>query len=401
MRRHLSNDPFTNPVGGIDDNDDTDDGDKKYNKDSDDDDDGNNAVSSTKSKKGKDTVGRCTLFDDKRWEQKFQRLIAYKKRHKSTNVPSKYKKDPKLGSWVHNQRKLYKNNELSEERINHLESIGFAWDLHNTQWMEMYQRLVAYKKQHKSTNVPKMYKTDPKFGSWVLSQRQFYKNNELSEKRLQLLNAINFVWSAKNAWVEMYQRLVAYKKQHKSTNVPSKYKQDPKLGTWVYSQRQFYKNNELSEERINHLGSLGFVWNQHDAKWTEMYIKLVEYKRQHHGSTLVPIGYTEDPSFGRWVSKQSYAYNEGNMLEKRLKLLNSIGFVWNSLDVQWTAMYNKLVEYKRQHHGSTTVPQRYMEDPQLGQWVRAQRKNNKLTDKRMELLNSINFVWSVKKASIS
>ncbi|OEU15745.1 hypothetical protein FRACYDRAFT_269474 [Fragilariopsis cylindrus CCMP1102] len=146
---------------------------------------------------------------------------------------------------------------------------------------------------------------------------------------MRRLNSVKFVWKPNGSipWMEMYQKLVAYKTQHKSTNVPFKYKKDPKLGSWANTQRWKFKNNELSEERINHLESISFVWS--DVQWTAMYHKLAEYKRQHHGSTLVPLGYTEDPFLGRWVYNQRYAYNKGNLLGKRLKLLNAINFVWS------------------------------------------------------------------------
>jgi len=41
---------------------------------------------------------------DVRWEEMYQRLVAYKTEHKDTNVPQSYKKDPKLGKWVNAQR---------------------------------------------------------------------------------------------------------------------------------------------------------------------------------------------------------------------------------------------------------------------------------------------------------
>ncbi|OEU18116.1 HA-domain-containing protein [Fragilariopsis cylindrus CCMP1102] len=234
--------------------------------DSDDDDnDDNNAVSSTKSIEGKGTLGRYTSPHDRIWDEHFQCLVAYKKEYNSTTVPKAYKvNDLNLGIWVQRQRKNFRNDELSEERINHLESIGFVWNSYDAQWMETYQRLVAYKKQHKSTDVPFVYKVNGLF-----------------------------------------------------------------LGRWVNRQRTYFKNNELSEERINHLESIDFVWDSYDAQWMEMYNKLVEYKRQHHGSTPVRRGYTEDPSLGKWIYDQSYAYNKGNLLGKRLKLLNAINFDWS------------------------------------------------------------------------
>ena len=130
----------------------------------------------------------------------YQKLVAYKKEHISTNVPRIYVRDPKLGNWVHWQRRCYTTKNLCTERINKLESISFVWDPFDKQWMEMYQKLLAYKIQHGSTKVPWRYMDDPQLAIWVSSQRQVYNNTTsgiLSEKRMGLLNSINFAWSAK------------------------------------------------------------------------------------------------------------------------------------------------------------------------------------------------------------
>ncbi|OEU07695.1 hypothetical protein FRACYDRAFT_264827 [Fragilariopsis cylindrus CCMP1102] len=86
-----------------------------------------------------------------------------------------------------------------EHRIERLESIGFVWDPFEERWMKNYSRLLVYKKQHKSTHVPWNYNEENKFsllGSWVSVQRASYKEGKLMEKRLKLLNSIDFAWTA-------------------------------------------------------------------------------------------------------------------------------------------------------------------------------------------------------------
>ncbi|OEU05699.1 hypothetical protein FRACYDRAFT_204728 [Fragilariopsis cylindrus CCMP1102] len=199
----------------------------------------------------------------------------------------------------------------------------------NERWGEMFQSLIAYKKERKSTNVPEGYTEDPKLAAWVHHQRSYYKNKELSVERIRRLDSIAFVWKHYDLvpWEEMYQRLVAYKKQHRSTNVPNRYAEDLKLGWWVSKQRAFYDNKTLSIERTNLLESIGFAWDALDARWMDMYNKLIKYKKQNK-STRVPCSYTEDPSFGMWVSTQRQVYSQGKLSSRRLKLLNSINFVW-------------------------------------------------------------------------
>ena len=83
---------------------------------------------------------------------------------------------------------------MSTERVQLLDSIGFFDPLEEStfdkKWMEMYDRLCAYKKEFKSTKVPYTYKPDPQFGAWVSTQR--YKKNTLSTRRFKLLNSIGF-----------------------------------------------------------------------------------------------------------------------------------------------------------------------------------------------------------------
>ena len=125
----------------------------------------------------------------------------------------------------------------------------------------------------------------------------------------------------------MYQRLVAYKKKHESTDVPRNHQEHITLGHWVHTQRTNYNSKKLSIERVNCLDLIGFVWDALDARWMEMYSRLIEYKKQNK-STRVSCSYTEDSSFGMWVSTQRTAYSKGSLSVKRLRLLNSINFVW-------------------------------------------------------------------------
>jgi len=65
----------------------------------------------------------------------------------------------------------------------------------------------------------------------------------------------------KAPWEEMYQRLVAYKKEYKHSNVPQRYKGEQQLGTWVSNQRNAYRKKEIAEEFKLKLDSIHFVWN--------------------------------------------------------------------------------------------------------------------------------------------
>jgi hypothetical protein len=206
---------------------------------------------------------RYTTKQNERWNEMYQKLIAYKREHNSTSVTRSCKEDPKLGSWVGNQRMRYKNKTISDHCGDRLNSVRFVWIIiDQVPWVEMFQRLVTYKKEHKSTNVLWKYPADPRLGNWVHSQRQDYTKKDLSIERINRLELIGFIWDPRDArWMEMYHRLLAYKKQYRSTKVPSYYTEDPQLGKWVSGQRGRYRKNKLTEKRLELLNSIKFAWS--------------------------------------------------------------------------------------------------------------------------------------------
>ena len=208
------------------------------------------------------------------WANMFNKLVEYKKKYGHTIVPQKNSEYEQLGHWVAKQRVRHRNGELLESRFTLLNSIVFGWEdcksiRDQENWMKMYQRLVEYKHQYKHTMVPKNYNQDQKLSHWVKWQRHLNNKNELLSNRYDLLQSIHFAWddisSIKNQeqWMKMYQQLVLYKKQHKCTRVPYRYKNGNNmlLSTWVYTQRYYYNNDKLLEERYNLLDSIDFVWN--------------------------------------------------------------------------------------------------------------------------------------------
>ena len=58
-------------------------------------------------------------------------------------------------------------------------------------------------------------------------------------------------------WKLRFEELKEYKRKHGHCNVRRSY---PQLGHWVHSQRNTYSYDKLSQERINALNKIGFLW---------------------------------------------------------------------------------------------------------------------------------------------
>jgi len=142
-------------------------------------------------------------------------------------------------------------------------------------------------------------------------------------------------------WHFHYQELLNFKKENGHCLVPHTYPAKPHLARWVKRQRRQYKlklegnkNSTMTEERINILNEIGFVWDSHEVIWNERFSQLVAYK-QKFGHCRVPSYCKECPQLASWVKCQRRQYKlfweqgKGSSMNlDRIKLLNSIGFIW-------------------------------------------------------------------------
>ena len=127
------------------------------------------------------------------WNQRFQELKDYKKKHGDCNVPRNYERNPALGEWIHTQRKT--RYDMSPERRIQLESVGFKWRKaapNHALWNQRFQELKNYKKIHGDCNIAKRNKNNPQLGLWVQTQRS--KRERMLEERKAKLNNIGFQW---------------------------------------------------------------------------------------------------------------------------------------------------------------------------------------------------------------
>merc|ERR1712157_527085 len=114
---------------------------------------------------------------------------------------------------------------------------------------------------------------------------------------------------------------------------------------------------------------------------------------------------------GRWVRRQRYQYNlfqqkkHSSMTLERIRKLDSIGFVWDSREALWQERLRELLKFEEEY-GNCDVPAIYEPNPQLGSWVKCQRRQCKLylegkpsnmTKERKEELEKYGFQWSIRK----
>jgi hypothetical protein len=145
--------------------------------------------------------------------------------------------------------------------------------------------------------------------------------------------------------------------------------------------------------------------------WSEKFEDLCEFRR-FYGHCHVPHTYERNAPLAQWVKRQRYQYKlklEGKrstLSDERVRLLNKIGFIWNSHDAVWEERWNELLQYKRLH-GHCVVPSNYEKNPQLAVWVKRQRRQYKfycedkptsMTSERITKLEKLGFAWDCRKS---
>ena len=189
-----------------------------------------------------------------------------------------------------------------------------------TQWDDRYAQRVRWKQIHGTCQVPK---AEGPLGRWVARQRELRKKGRLSEDREALLQELDFTWNTNEAaWAARFQQLVDWKEAHGHTCVPIAYGE---LGMWCAKARQLKRKNKLSQERIEKLESIGFTWSTASADWHERFQLLKAFK-ERHGHTDVPF----EGELGWWVHSQRQTKRKGRIIPDRKRLLDSIGFNWDS-----------------------------------------------------------------------
>jgi superfamily II DNA or RNA helicase len=210
-----------------------------------------------------------TLQDS--WDKFFGLLQDFVDDHGHALVPQGTASTPykgeNLARWVNKQRSKYNKGILEAERIEKLESVaGWVWNISEESWEKYFHLLQEFVKETGHSRVPRHLKLYKGLGlsSWVQSQRTNYQRKKLGQHRIIRLEALpGWAWIPHaSLWDELYAALERYTVENKVATPPRSCVMDGlKLGVWVGTQRQKYKQGILKQEQIHRLEALnGWAW---------------------------------------------------------------------------------------------------------------------------------------------
>ena len=356
--------------------------------------------------------GKLRREMEARWEVLCQAAADAAAKEGTLELPRSYTihSGVPVGKWLELQRQVQagqRPGRLTAEQAAKLEKLGIRWN-HRLEaaWEKGFASAQKYRTEHGDLLVPVRYrdKNDFALGEWIVYNRQRYLGGNLTQNRIERLEAIGMVWSTSNdLWEQNYAAATQYYLEHGDLEVPIKYETPSGfgLGVWLGAQRAAHKAGELPQEQVERLDALGMDWtNRNDRKWMSLYDVAAAYYHEH-GNLNVPSEYVTPDGvlLGKWVVRQRYAYlnpdrSSARVTPERKALLDKLGMVWEKYD-PWQERYDLALAYKTEH-GDLEIPSVYKTEDGvwLGSWVSRQRQalnsgSSALSSERRKLLRTL------------
>lgn len=356
--------------------------------------------------------GKLRREMEARWEVLCQAAADAAAKEGTLELPRSYTihSGVPVGKWLELQRQVQagqRPGRLTAEQAAKLEKLGIRWN-HRLEaaWEKGFASAQKYRTEHGDLLVPVRYrdKNDFALGEWIVYNRQRYLGGNLTQNRIERLEAIGMVWSTSNdLWEQNYAAATQYYLEHGDLEVPIKYETPSGfgLGVWLGAQRAAHKAGELPQEQVARLDALGMDWtNRNDRKWMSLYDVAAAYYHEH-GNLNVPSEYVTPDGvlLGKWVARQRYAYlnpdrSSARVTPERKALLDKLGMVWEKYD-PWQERYDLALAYKTEH-GDLEIPSVYKTEDGvwLGSWVSRQRQalnsgSSALSSERRKLLRTL------------
>mmetsp|Transcript_4747 Transcript_4747/g.13168 ORF Transcript_4747/g.13168 Transcript_4747/m.13168 type:complete len:1067 (-) Transcript_4747:263-3463(-) len=372
-----------------------------------------------------------------RWNENYEVLQAYAAKHGNCNVPQRYAPNESLGIWVHTQRRAYAEGKLSTPRKARLDELAFEWGevpvspppepaasgsqemgfeaslrpqqagdpprprkvkstAAQLEWDKRLEEMKSYKARHGHCHVPERDRKNPVLARWVTDQRLLFSQGKLPSDLIQRLEQVGLSLSgvSDGEWLGWFRRLEGLIAAHNGAcGLHTISAEDEALGRWVQQQRRLKRRRLLLPHRESSLQALDVdilgdgCLESYSEIWEHRYAELEAHALLHgFGPSIMRA------PLRTWVIAQRKSYKKGTLSSYRVHLLEELHFEWIPT---WDTQYSELVRYWLLH-GDCLVPQHFDQNPQLGTWVRTQRRSRKhgtLCVERLQKLDALGFSW--------
>lgn len=255
--------------------------------------------------------------------------------------------DTKIKEFVWDLRSTKRNKgpyagKLTEAMILELISIGFIFDLNESNWEDMYYSILSVYDEYGT--VIKEYCSDKQW-NWVRHQRE--KIDTLSDKKQRLLSEIGIGNNVKaEEWNKKFKCARDYYVENEHLLVPYEFIiGDIRLGEWITRQRKKYRAGIMEPYEIENLESIGMVWDVSEEAWMGKY-QIAKKYFDTYGTIDVPVVFEFNGiQLGTWLYNQKQCYWNKTLSQEKKELLDGFNMNWEHKSGLNTSIREKIVAY--------------------------------------------------------
>ena len=206
----------------------------------------------------------------------------------------------------------------------------------------------------------------------------------------------------KHSWEDNFQMLSEYSLIIGTTRIPAKTKyKGYSIGSFVARCRLQFSKGTLEKKKEDLLKSIGFSFSPYEDDWNKAFLVAKDYYEINGDLLVKQDEIYKDFKLGRWISNQRSCYSAGRQItHERIRLLESIGMVWNANEALWEVGYKAAQKYYNEFGNLDVLITVIYDGIKLGRWISNQRtaRHNKddshiLTEDRIRRLDDIGMIW--------
>jgi transposase len=350
-------------------------------------------------------------YRQQNWYDNLKNVIQYIEKYHilpsphSTNVEIK-----RLGSWIYTQRKNYKNKtQIMKNKDIHnrwqkfVDEYNEYFQSNEELWNENIKKIIEYiNRYHK---IPSQHSTNveiKRLGLWIYTQRKNYKNKTQIMKNKDIHNLWQkfvdeyheYFQSNEELWNENIEKVIEYiNRYHKLPSTESANMEIKKMGRWIGSQKDNYKNKKYimkNEDIYNRwqkfINEYCEYFQSDEELWNRNIAEVTEYINQYHKLPSRASTNIEIKKMGCWIhiQKNNYKNKIQNMKNKDIynrwqKFISVYNEYFRSNEETWYGNIAKVTEYINKYHKLPSTESKNAEIKKMGNWFYDQKKRYKNT----------------------
>ncbi len=297
----------------------------------------NNGILSEERTEKLERIGFVWNKREERWLQNFNAMKQYIQAHGAPPDKTSAANDSEahtLYVWRISQRNSFLSGNLTARQIKLLNDIGisFSPETSKEKWLRKYKALKKYLDEYGKYPTRTDAKSDNNariIFSWVNGLREQYKNGQLSEEKIRLLEKISFVWDPKaELWQTNFELLCSYCRENGRTPSCKTKINGKAVGQWYHKLVRKYARGELDEGIVEKFAEkrIPLTADKQDIasrNWLKCYYAFREYYSLFHTLPSEKEMYN-GASIGCWYFNALKAYEQGELKPKRMEMMREL-----------------------------------------------------------------------------